>query len=255
MSGFSVLLSKELLELFRSFKVLTILVILLIIGLISPILAKYTPELIKMLGSGNMGGIEILFTQEPTVTDSLFQFHKNLALFPVLIILLVMGTLSGERSRKIATVLLCKPIGRGAYVLAKFLAPSLICALGVIIASAGCYLYTTILFGEVWLLGFIQVAGLFLLFFMFFISLTIALSSYLPTVGTALLSIGVYALLSATVAFPKLAQYTPNGVSMNALNIIKGNDTVGLAMSVILTLCLIVLLLFISHRKITNYEL
>ena len=90
MSGFSVLLRKETLELFRSFKLLTIVLLLTMIGFVSPLLAKYTPELIKMLGSGQYGRLRdtvhpgaycyrLAFSvpQEPYLVPRVYYTHGN----------------------------------------------------------------------------------------------------------------------------------------------------------------------------------
>ena len=52
MEGFSVFLRKELREAVRGNRLLVVCAVFLVLGIISPLTAKYTPELLKALGTG-----------------------------------------------------------------------------------------------------------------------------------------------------------------------------------------------------------
>ena len=81
MSGFWVFLRKELKEQFKTSKVIIVAAVFLFFGLGTPILTKYTPELIKAAGTG---GITIEMPA-PTSADSLIGYTSNMVQFGVLI--------------------------------------------------------------------------------------------------------------------------------------------------------------------------
>src|SRR5690349_5218749 len=55
MEGFSVFLRKEWREAVRSNRLLVVAAVFLVLGIISPLTAKYTPELLKAIGTGQPG--------------------------------------------------------------------------------------------------------------------------------------------------------------------------------------------------------
>src|SRR6185312_4648285 len=77
MEGFSVFLRKEWREAVRSNRLLVVAAVFLVLGIISPLTAKYTPELLKAIGTGQPG-VTITFPT-PTVNDAIAQFIKNVA--------------------------------------------------------------------------------------------------------------------------------------------------------------------------------
>ena len=112
MNGFGPLLRKELLEQWRTRRLLVVTVVFVALGIGSPFLARYTPELIQALGGVPF---EIEFP-EPTTLDAIDQFLKNLGQVGILsAILLAMGSVATEKERGTAALLLSKPASRAAY--------------------------------------------------------------------------------------------------------------------------------------------
>lgn len=95
---FRVLLRKELLEAKRTSRMLVILVVFFIVGLISPILAKYTPLLLRSIPDMPAGLANAI--PEPTVQDAILQYVKNISQFGVLLMILFgMGSIAQEKER------------------------------------------------------------------------------------------------------------------------------------------------------------
>ena len=121
MEGFGVFLRKELREAVRSNRLLVVTVIFVVLGIISPLTAKYTPELLKALGTGQPG-VQITFPT-PTVADAIAQYLKNVAGTGIFIaILLPMGMVAREKERGTAAFVLTKPLSRAAFLGAKLVA-------------------------------------------------------------------------------------------------------------------------------------
>ena len=121
MDGFAVMLRKELLEAWRNQRFLVVGVIFLLLGIISPVGAKYLPELLKALGTGQQGVQVIVPT--PTVNDAIAQFLKNVAGTGVFVALLLpMSAIAREKEQGTASFVLTKPVSRQAFLAAKALA-------------------------------------------------------------------------------------------------------------------------------------
>jgi ABC-2 type transport system permease protein len=102
-TGFGPLFIKELREQWRTRRLLVVAVVFAIFGIGSPLLAKYTPELIAALASKEVASA----IPPPTTADAVDQFLKNLGQTGVLAaILLAMGSVASDKERGIAALLL-----------------------------------------------------------------------------------------------------------------------------------------------------
>ncbi len=134
---------KEWMELIRSYRLLVVAVVLVFFGLTSPFLTKFTPELLAAIPTEGMT-IEM---PPPTVEMAIGQYVKNMAQFGIILgILLTMGTISQEKDKGTAAMMLVKPLSRGAFMGAKFLALATMFAISLVLAGIACYYYTMLLF-------------------------------------------------------------------------------------------------------------
>ncbi len=136
---------KEWMELIRSHRLLVVAVVLVFFGLTSPLMTKLTPELGKLMPADS--GISIQVTRPPSVGDVIVQYVKNTAQFGILLaILLSMGTVAQEKDKGTAAMILVKPLPRGAFLGAKFMALAALFAITILAAAIACYYYTLLLF-------------------------------------------------------------------------------------------------------------
>jgi ABC-2 type transport system permease protein len=211
MNGFGPLLRKELLEQWRTKRLLVVAVVFVALGIGSPFLARYTAELIQALG-GVPFEIEL---PVPTAADAVVQFLKNLGQAGILTaILLAMGSVATEKERGTAALLLSKPASRAAYVGAKLVAIGLTLAVGMLLASAAGYVYTALLFEPTGVAGWLGMTALLLLSLLAYATLTF-LGSVLTrsAVAAAAIGIGGMILLAIVAALPTVAPYLPAGIS------------------------------------------
>ena len=144
MAGFGVLLRKELLESWRTMRLPIVGGLFLVVGLTSPLLAKFLPEIVKAAGGDQLTGLQI---PEPVVGDAVLQLWKNLGQFGAFAaIILAMGSVATERDRGTAAFVLSKTVSRGAFLGAKVAGIGLVLALAVTLAVAVGWVYTAILF-------------------------------------------------------------------------------------------------------------
>ena len=255
MDGFSVFLRKELREMVRSNRLLVVAAVFLLLGIISPVTAKYTPELLKALGTGQ-NGVQITFPT-PTVADAIAQYLKNVAGTGIFVaILLPMGMVAREKERGTAAFVLTKPVSRAAFLGAKLVALAALHGVGVLIAAAATYTYTAILFEPMALGGFIGCTALILLSLVVyglltFLGSTIA-NSQLPAVGIGL---AAWVLISLIGISPAAAQYTPGGLLEPAGALARGVAADHLLLSVVANIVLCALLMALAWLAFRRQEL
>jgi ABC-2 type transport system permease protein len=174
MRGYAVLLHKEITEQWRTGRLPVVAAIFLLFGLASPVLAKYTPDIVKLAASSI-----VIHAPTPTIKDAVAQLIKNLNQFGVLAaILLAMGSVAGEKESGTAAFVLVKPVSRFAFLAAKFSGLAVTMAAAVLTCGLAAYLYTELLFAPLTVLGFGAACLVILLGL-----LEIAAVSSLPNVG------------------------------------------------------------------------
>jgi ABC-2 type transport system permease protein len=220
--GLGSMLRKELLEQWRTRRMLVVAVVFTALGIGSPLLARYTPELVKALAGDQFQ----IVLPPPTAADAVSQFGKNLGQAGVLTaILLAMGSVAVEKERGTAALLLTKPVSRGAFLLAKLLAIGATLFVGLLLAAIGGYYYTLILFESLPPLGWAAMAGMLLLSLVAYASLTF-LGSVLSRSSLAAAAIGIGAMIVLAIlsALPSIGPFTPGGLDAPGAALAVGKD-------------------------------
>lgn len=219
MTGFATLLRKELLEQWRTRRIVIVGVVFLLFGIGSPLLAKFTPEILRAVGTGLPGAtIEL---PPPTTADAVGQLAKNVGQLGILIaILLAMGSVAAEKERGTAAFVLAMPAGRGAFLLAKLVALGTTLLVAMAVAAAGAWLYTWLLFEPLSVPGFVALALLLWLELLAFAAITFlastAFASQLIAGGVGFVALVV---LSIVAAFPVVGEWSPVAASGVAIDL------------------------------------
>ncbi len=209
MNGFSTLLRKEVLEQWRTFRLPGVCLVLLVFGLISPILAKYLPEIVEQFA----GQFEIN-VPPPTSKDAIDQIIKNLGqMAPIAAILISMGAIATEKQRGTAALVLTKPVTRTAFIAAKFAALVVTLGAGTVLGCAGGYVYTAILFETLPVWGFIVFTALMLLSILVYAAFTFLGSTVLRSAMLAAgLGLAAFVLTAGLSAVPAVERFMPMGL-------------------------------------------
>jgi ABC-2 type transport system permease protein len=258
MDGFAIFLRKELRESLRTNRLLVVVAIFAVLGIISPVTAKYTPELLKSLGSGGSGVTIIVST--PTVKDAITQFIKNVAGTGIFVaILLPMGLVAREKERGTAAFVLTKPLTRPAFLTAKLVALGLTLTVGVAVGALATYWYTALLFAPISVPGFLAASLLVLLSLLVYASFTFLgstlLNAQLPAVAIGLAGWIIVSILSV---FPSIEKFTPAGLldpaSQLALGLTPQHLWISIAASgaTLVAMLLIAWLVFRRQELVTN---
>jgi len=258
-TNFWILLRKELLESWRTFRLPVVIGLFLFTGLSSPALARFLPEIIELAGGDQLGFIEI---PTPTTADAVDQLIKNLVQFGALTaILLSMSLVATEKDRGTAAFVLAKPVTRGSFLAAKLVAVGALLAVSTILAVIVGWIYTALLFEPVPVVGWIWLALLTWLSLFAYAALTF-LGSVVTGSAAAAAGIGFVALLllGIVAAIPNLDRFTPSGLLGPAGALANGTSTAGglgadLAVPIVATVALIAVVISVSAWSFRRQEL
>jgi ABC-2 type transport system permease protein len=206
--NFVAALRKEILESWRTHRFLVVISVLVIFGILSPLTAKFMPEIFKMVSGAEQFAALI---PEPSVKDAVDQYIKNISQFALIMgILISMGSVVQEKERGTAAMILVKPLPRGAFLLAKLTVLLVIFTASLVLAGSCAYYYTLYLFEPLPVLPWLAMNGLLLIYTMVYVALTI----FFSTVGRSQalaggLSLATMAVLGIIGSIPSLRKFVP----------------------------------------------
>ncbi|GIV96703.1 MAG: ABC transporter permease [Herpetosiphonaceae bacterium] len=252
MTGFSVFLRKELREQWRSYKLLVVGMIFLFFGLLSPLTAKYLPEILKSAA----GSIQII-VPPPTAADAVDQLIKNISQIGIFAAILVtMGVVAREKERGTAALVLTKPVTRSAFLAAKFIGLLATLAASITLAGIAAYGYTAILFESLPVAGYAAGCALLLLALLVYASFTFLGStlvrSSLPAAGIGL---AAFLLLAIAGVIPEVGSYTPGALYGTAHALALGRPVDDLWTPLLANLGLIATALLLAWLSFSRQEL
>ncbi len=253
MTGLGTLLRKELLEQWRTTRLPVVATVFLLVGLSSPLLARFTPELLKAV-AGDQFQITL---PSPTVADAYDQLAKNLGQFGALIaVLLAMGAMATEKERGTAALILTKPVSRAAFLVAKLIAIATTLGVSTTIAAAGAWFYTLVLFEPLPVGGFVAAAILRWLALVAYGSITL-LGSTLTRSALAAAGLGVAAfiVLGILSIAPSIGRFLPTGLGAPARGLALGQAGVDVLGPTIATVVLIAGLVGVAWLAFRRQEL
>jgi ABC-2 type transport system permease protein len=250
MAGFGPLLAKELLEQWRTFRLPVVTTICLLVGLSSPLLARFTPDILKAVAGDRIP----IILPPPTAADAVDQLAKNLGQFGGLIaVLLAMGAVATEKERGTAAMILSKPVSRAGFLLAKLVAIGLTLGVATAIASAGAWFYTLVLFEPLPVAGVAAAAALQWLTLMAWATITF-LGSTLTRSSLAAAGLGIVAFIVVGIlgALPNLGRLLPTGLGAPARALALGQpgaDVLGPVLSTVALICAVTLVAWLAFRR------
>ena len=245
---------KEMLYQWRTWRVVIVCAVMFVFAIMSPLLTKFTPQLL-----GSLEGAEMFADLNPemTVVDSLNQHIETMTQFGFILVILVgMGAVAGEKERGTAGMVLSKPLSRGAFITSKYFSQALLYLFAFLLAVAGGYYYNIALFGELDAGVFLGINGLLLLWILIFAAVTLLGSTLGNSTGAAAgFSLGGAILLLLSGSLPNIGALLPSGLLAWAAQIGAqaggasnwGSVTLGI---VIILICLVSALGFFERQEL-----
>lgn len=253
MTGFTVFAQKELLELVRTWRLWVLPGIVLFFALTSPIVARYTAEILQAVAADQLGQFEL---PTPTYLDAYGGWIKNLSQIVMFALIIVSGGLvSSERRSGTAVLVLTKPLSRGAFILAKAVVQSAFLAVLIAVGTLVTWVATVAAFGEapgqaLWAASFAWlVFGILIVALMTLLSVIIR-----PAAGAAGAGLGAYVLLSIAVLWEPFGTYSPAALTTAPTSLAMG-ESVDLFWPVVTALILAAALTAVAAASFRRQEL
>ena len=201
-------LRKEIIEQWRTYRLLISVVVLGLFGMLSPLTAKFLPDIMKAVPGADMVASLI---PTPTIADAFGQYIKNTNQFGVLIALLItMGAVAQEKERGTAAILLVKPLSRGAFLLSKFFSICLTLMISLVVACLLAYYYTLFLFNATDIGAWVVMNALLLVEILVVVAITLLFSTLVRSQAAAAgLAVGVLLISAIVGAVPAFGKYLP----------------------------------------------
>jgi ABC-2 type transport system permease protein len=209
-TGFAVLLRKELVESWRTLRLPVISGLFLGLGILSPVTARYLREIVNALAPSGIG----LAIPPPVAADAVDQVVKNVGQFGALAaILLAMGTVATEKERGTAAFVLVKPATRTAFLAAKAVSLGAVLGIATLLGVLVAWAYTGWLFESQSLTNWLGLAAILWLSSAVYASITflgsVLARSSLPAAGVGFAGLIVLAIASAV---GPITRYLPAGL-------------------------------------------
>jgi ABC-2 type transport system permease protein len=242
MAGFRILLGKELREAWHTRRLPLVAILFLVIGLLSPLTARYLPEILKAA----LGDQLTIPIPDPTATEALAQLQKNLGQLATLAaIAIAMGAVAGELDRGTAALVLAQPVSRPAFIAAKLAALAVVLGASTILAVAVAWVYTAILFEPLPIGGWVAMAFLDWLALLAWASLTFLASAATgSTTAAAGFGFVAWIVVSILAVVPALERLLPSGLTAPSILLAAGTtdglDAAKLATAIAGTVAIVV---------------
>lgn len=181
MKTFTVLLQKEFRESWRSFKFLWMPLLFIFLGISDPLTNYYMKDILNAVGNlpegfsitlPNYAAIDIL-------KASTGQF-QSIGL--IVLALTAAGMINRERQSGTATLIYVRPISFIAFFMSKWTVISMLGMLSAILGYAGSMYYTSILYGSVKTMPFIQMVMSYCAWILFVTAISLMFSAMFKTV-------------------------------------------------------------------------
>lgn len=259
MKKLGIMLRKEWMESIRKHRLLVMAVVFLLFGIMSPLTAKYMPEIMKLALGSSEEIIKIGFNiPDPVITDSYIQYYKNLTQMGIFVqILVFMGLVSEEKSKGTAVLILTKSVSRQVFMLSKFIMACVVVIVSLVPSYLAFYLYTYLLFDEAPAIASVTGLLMYLVLSLFILAYTFFASTVSKSVAiSALIAIGGYFSISIISAIPRISDYFPMKLADAAYQISLGVSSAGeYTKSIFITLAATAVLVAISMMSFRRQEL
>lgn len=227
---------KEMLEMSRSFKLLWIPIVFAILGIMQPIVSVFMPDILQM--SGGVPPEMFSFYEIPTSPVVMIQVLSQYCTLGILVLVLAgMNSVSGERYGGTAELIMVRPISSVSIIVAKWFAQCTQLLLAFGIGYIAAFFYTYQMIGALsWKSGLASF-GLYGLWLILGITITLLLSTVLRGAGAAFVTLAILALLSLLNGIlPTWFTWSPARLTSLAAQALIGN---GLPVSTVVACCLI----------------
>ena len=217
MRSFLAFFKKELLESYRSGKLMILGMLFFAFGVMNPAVAKLTPWLMEIMSESLADSGMIVTSVTVDALTSWTQFFKNIPMAQIAFILLYGGIFTKEYESGTLILLLSKGLARYKVVLSKAIFLLLVWTCGYWLCFCVTYVYNAYFWDNSIAVGLMPAVILWWLFGVFVVCLCVFFSVLSKNNAGVLLGTGSVVLLSSVLDFfPKIAKLTPTSLMTQA---------------------------------------
>lgn len=249
------LFKKEMLESWRNYKWIWVPLVIILLAIMDPISTYYLPQIIDAVGGLPEGTI----FEVPNVlaSEAIMMSLSQLSSLGVLIITLMsMGSIAGERNSGVSELILVKPISYFNYITSKWASLLLLVWVSLSVGLITSWYYINLLFEKLPFTSLLLV----ILFYGLWLTLVITLSIFYntlfktPGIVAACTIITIIAMSLMTSIFGNHLAWSPNNLAGHIQEMLLSDQvpTDLIATSIITLVCIVVLLigsLFVFEKK------
>lgn len=243
-------IKKEFVENVRTYKFYIMIAVFLLLGMMNPITAKITPQLLK---SFMPEGVSIAIN-DPTALDSWAQFFKNVPQMGLIVLVIIFsGIMANEFSRGTLINVLTKGLPRSLVILSKFTMAAVLWTLNYILCFGVTYGYTAYFWNNdsVRNIGFsafcLWLFGVLLLAVILFGGVL-----FKNNYGSLLFTGGLSVLMLLMNIAPKLQKFNPITLASKNMALLTGNMTISDFRTSVLICCAVTIAFLAAAIMIFN---
>jgi ABC-2 type transport system permease protein len=210
MRGYRAVLEKEIVELWRSYRLAITCGLFVLLGIAVPVLTRYVRGITRVFGQIDPE-LHIGKAGVPDLAAAVV--HALWLVGPIAAVFLGMGAIAGERQARTAALIAVKPVSRAAIVWAKFVAAAMVLGLATGLTLLGTWLYGSILFGALEVLPWVQLWLLAWLTALVYLAITLAASASVPSpTGAAAVGLATFGAVTLASTVVTLNPWLPSGL-------------------------------------------
>jgi ABC-2 type transport system permease protein len=225
MKAFAAFTGKEFTEYIRTYKLFILLVVFMIFGFLSPITAKYLPQIFEMAGLDP----DAMGMGDPTAVDSFAQFFKNVGQMGLLVVVIVYsGIMANEFTKGTLINMLTKGLKRSTVILSKSVSAITCWTLAYLVCLGISYGYTALYFDvDGYRHEFAAFFGLWLYGVLLLVLVIFGGTLFKNVVGSLLVTGGVAVVLTLLNLVPSFQKYNPASLATDGLALITAQKDLG----------------------------
>lgn len=218
-------MKKELLEAWRNYHILLIAIIFVIFGIEGPLMAKLTPDILKMAANSSQ---MIIKMPDPTSVDAWQQYYKNITQIGIYLLAIIFsGTVSSELSRGTLVNLVTKGLPRYAIILSKYVVAMLQWIGALLLTFLINWAYTAYYFPDTKTPHIWQGMWPLLVFGLLFVAVTILGSTFGKSNYMGfLLAVAVFIGLTLLNMFKDFKRWNPIALVSDNMALVQGTEKI-----------------------------
>ncbi|WP_042142101.1 ABC transporter permease subunit [Paucisalibacillus sp. EB02] len=219
------LFQKELLENWRNKKWIWVPLVIILLSIMDPLTTYYLPQIIDSVGGMPEGSVIEIPEMEPTqvIMMSLSQLSS---LGVLVVVLVLMGTIAGERKSGVSELVLVKPVSYINYISAKWVSYLLLVWVSLFLGLLVSWYYINILFGTLTIGEFLTLFFFYGMWLTLVVSLTIFYNTVFKSAGLVafftILTVMVMSII--TQIFQHVLDWSPNNLSSYILESLSSGE-------------------------------